>query len=162
MSPKGPARGYFPEPTKSISVVSEQNVPRAKEYFRGMGIQVVTGRRYLGGYIGERETEGQWVQEKVEGWAESVRTLAGVACKHPQSAYAGLQKSLQQEWAFVQRVTPGISNAFRPVEEEIEKAFLPALFEGVRDRAPGREITRLPVNQAGMALPDPTIPEAAS
>ena len=44
---KGPARGYFPEPTKSILVVSEQNVPRAKEYFRGMEVQVVTGSRYL-------------------------------------------------------------------------------------------------------------------
>ena len=64
---KGPARGYCPEPTKSILVVSEQNVPRAKEYFRGMGVQVVTGSRYLGGYVGERETEGQWLQEKVEG-----------------------------------------------------------------------------------------------
>ena len=103
---KGPARGYFPDPTKSIFVVSEQNVPRAKEYFRGMGVQVVTGSRYLGGFIGERETEDQWIQAKVEGWAESVLTLDRVACKHPQSAYAGLQKSLQQEWAFVQRVTP--------------------------------------------------------
>ena len=56
--------------------------------------------------------------------------MAGVVCKHPQSAYAGLQKPLQQEWAFMQRVTPGISNAFGPVEEEIAKAFLPALFEG--------------------------------
>ena len=46
---KGPARGYFPEPTKSILVVSEHSVPRAKEYFRGMGVQVVTGSRYLGG-----------------------------------------------------------------------------------------------------------------
>ena len=92
---RGPARGYFPKPTKSILVVSEKNVPWAKEYFRGMGIQVVTGSRYLGGYVGERETEGQWLQEKVEGWDESVRTLTGVARKHPQSAYAGLQKSLQ-------------------------------------------------------------------
>ena len=58
---KGPARGYFPEPTKSILVVSEKNVSRAKEYFCGMGIQVVMGSRYLGGYIGERKTEGQWV-----------------------------------------------------------------------------------------------------
>ena len=45
---KGPARGYFPEPTKSILVVSEKNVPRANAYFRGMGIKVVTGSRYLG------------------------------------------------------------------------------------------------------------------
>ena len=93
------------------------------------------------------------MQEKVEGWAESVRTLAGVDRKHPQSAYAGLQKSLQQEWAFVQRVKPGISNSFGPVEEEITKALLPALFEGVGDRAPGREITRLSIKQAGTSVP---------
>ena len=54
------------------------------------------------------------------------------------------------------RATPGIRNAFGTVEEEFAKAFLPALGEGVGDGAPGREITRLPVKQAGMALPDPT------
>ena len=67
-----------------------------------------------------------------------MKTLAGVARKHPQSAYAGLQKSLQQEWAFLQRVTPGIDNAFRPVEEEIAKAFLPELFVGAGDGDLGR------------------------
>ena len=92
----------------------------------------------------------------MEGWADSVRTLARVVRKHPQSAYAGLQNSIQQEWAFVQQVTPGISNAFGTIEEEIAKAFLPALFEGAGGGAPAREITRLPVKQAGVALPDPT------
>ena len=77
-----------------------------------------------------------------------------MARKHSQSAYAGLQKSLQQEWAFVQRVTPGIGDAFGPVEEEISKAFLPELFKGVGDGVLGRAITRLPVKQAGVALPD--------
>ena len=104
---RGPAWGYYREPTKSILVLAESNVPRAKEYFRGMGFQVVTGNRYLGGFVGERAAEVRSIQEKVEGWAEFVRSLAGVARKHPQSAYAGLQKSLQQEWAFVQRVTLG-------------------------------------------------------
>ena len=80
---KGPARGYFTEPTKSILVVAEQNVPRATEYFRGMGIKIVTGSRYLGGFVGERETEIQWVRMKVEGWEESIKKLAGVARKHP-------------------------------------------------------------------------------
>ena len=69
-------------------MVAERNLPRSKEYFRGIGIQVVTGSPYLGGFVGERDTEGQWVQTKVAGWAESVRTLARVARKHPQSAYA--------------------------------------------------------------------------
>ena len=82
--------------------------------------------------------------------------MAGTARKHPQSVYAGLQKSLQQEWEFVQRVTLGIGDVFGTVEEEIAKAFLLALFEGVGEGAPGRAITRLPVKQAGMALPDPT------
>ena len=52
---RGPARGYCPDPTNSILVVAERNVPRAKEYFRGMGLQVVTGSIYLGGFVGERE-----------------------------------------------------------------------------------------------------------
>ena len=81
--------------------------------------------------------------------------MAGVARKHLQSAYAGLQKSLQQEWAFVQKVTPGIEDDFGPVEENIATAFLPALFMGVGDRSPGRAITRLPVKQAGLAIPYP-------
>ena len=49
---------------------------------------------------------------------------------------------------------PGIGDAFGPVEEEIKTAFLPELFKGVVDGAPGREITRLPVKQAGLSLPD--------
>ena len=80
-----------------------------------MGIKVVTGIRYLGWFMGEREEEARWIKERVEGWAESVRTLAGVARKHLQYAYAVLQKSLQLVWAFVQRITPVIGDAFGPV-----------------------------------------------
>ena len=54
------------------------------------------------------------------------------------------------------RVTPGIGDAFGPVEEEIATTFLPELCKVVGDGAPGRAITCLPVKQAGLALPDPT------
>ena len=73
------------------------NVARDKEHFRGMGIRVVTGHRYLGGFLGDVSAEKEWLGKKVEGWTESIATLAGVSLKHPQSAYAGLKKSLQQE-----------------------------------------------------------------
>ena len=90
---RGTARGYYPEPTKSILVVAPGNVAWYEEHFRGLGIRVVTGHRYLGGFLGDAAAEREWLEEKVQGWTESVRVLAGVALKHPQSAYAGLQNS---------------------------------------------------------------------
>ena len=89
---------------------------------------MVTGHRYLGGFLGDAVAEREWLEEKVQGWKELVAILAGVSLKHPQSAYAGLQKSLQQEWAFVQRATPGVGAAFSPVEEALCEVFVPSLF----------------------------------
>ena len=37
--------------------------------------------------------------------------------------------SFQMEWAFVQRVTPHTGEAFRPVEEALDKSLLPDLFK---------------------------------
>ena len=83
--------------------------------------------------------------EKVQGWIESVKILAGVARKHPQSAYAIMQKSLQQEWAFVHQVTPGIGGAFVLVDQALRDAFIPVLFQGLGEGTPGRLVTRLPM-----------------
>ena len=93
---RGPPRGYYPEPAKRILVDALRNVARTEEFFRGMGIQVVTGHRYLGGFIGDRYAEKRWLDNNITGWADSVETLARVSRKDPHSAYAGLQKSLQQ------------------------------------------------------------------
>ena len=117
---RGPPRGYFPEPTKRILVVAPRNVARVEEFFCGMGIKVVMGNRYLGGFVGESETEKRWLTRKVMGWADYVETLVGVSRKHLQSTYAGLQKSLQQDWAFVKWVTPSIVNTFGPVEKSLQ------------------------------------------
>ena len=84
-----------------------------------MGMSVVTGIRYLGGFISDWDGETTWLYEKVQGWEESVRKLLWVDHKHPQSYYAGLNKSLQQEWVFVQQVTPDILDAFVPVEKAL-------------------------------------------
>ena len=36
------------------------NVARAEVHFRGLGIRVVTGHRYLGGFIGDTAAEQDW------------------------------------------------------------------------------------------------------
>ena len=79
-----------------------------------------------------------------------------VARRHPQTAYAGLQKSLHQEWAFVQSATPDIGMGFQLVEYALQDIFLHSLFQGGRAQIPGRYITGLLVKQAGISLPDPT------
>ena len=98
---------------------------------------------------------------KVERWAESMRTLAGASCKHPHSTYSRLQKSLQQEWSFLKQVAPVIGDTFGRVEKALRETFLPDLFEGLGEVAPGRGVTLLPAKQAVLALPDPilTAPE---
>ena len=57
----------------------------------------------------------------------------------------------------MQRVNLGIGDAFVPVEKSIWETFVPALFEGLGEGVPEQGITRLPVKQAGLALPDPTV-----
>ena len=73
------------------------NVALAEEHYRGLWIWVMRGHHYLGGFIGDAEAEQDWLGGGKRGWSELVKVLAEFAHKHPQSAYAGLQKSLQQE-----------------------------------------------------------------
>ena len=86
------------------------------------------GHWYLGGFLGDMSAEREWFGKKIQGCKESVAILSGVTLKHPQSAYEGPQKSLQQEWAFVQRVNPGVGTASGPAEEALREVFVPALF----------------------------------
>ena len=46
---RGPAFGYFPEPTKSVVVVDSEDVQEAQELFSDLGVEVVTSHRLLGG-----------------------------------------------------------------------------------------------------------------
>ena len=64
---RGPQRGYLLEPTKRILVVSTRHVPTFEEYFRGIGVRVVTGNHYLGIFVGDPMTEKSWIDDKVKG-----------------------------------------------------------------------------------------------
>jgi hypothetical protein len=57
-----------------------------------------------------------------------VTDLTSVTQAFPQAAYSSLQKSLQQEWQFVQRFTKGIGPEFASIEQTLAKTFLPTPF----------------------------------
>jgi hypothetical protein len=98
-----------------------------------------------------------WIQEKNKSWTEAVTELTVGAKSFPQAAFSGLQKSLQQEWQFVQRVREDVGLEFANIEEAISLSFLPALFGDVYDDDdPRQKLACLLVKHAGLAIPDPT------
>jgi hypothetical protein len=109
----GAAYGYFPEPTKSILVVRAHNQFVAKSTFEDLQFKVTTGSPF----IGSQGNKEEWVREKVAFWSSAVTDLALAALSHPQTAFAGLQKLLQHEWQFVQRVIDDIGDFFVDVED---------------------------------------------
>ena len=64
----------------------------------------------------------------MEAWAHGVNTLAKIANRYPQSAYAVLGMSLQLEWQYVKRTVPGVGSLMGPIEDSLREAFFPALF----------------------------------
>ena len=65
---RGPLWGYFLEPTNRILVMTPGKVPQENAFFRGYGLKVVTGSRYLGIFVGTEAAQDQWLDEKVERW----------------------------------------------------------------------------------------------
>jgi hypothetical protein len=154
---EGPARGYFPEPAKSILICSPAVREDVQTELREFNFQYRSGARYLGGYIGTPEAKQQWLAPQIQKWVDGVEALARVAVRYPQAAYAGMVRSFQMEWQYLQRICPGISDEFHQVEAAVTKSFLPALL-GDKTATPAalREVIALSVRRAGMGIPDPS------
>jgi hypothetical protein len=153
---EGPARGYFPEPAKSILICDPPVLERAKIVLDEFDFQYKDGHRYVGGFIGTRASRLEWLEPQIQKWIDGIESLAKVAKRFPQTAYAGLVKSLQSEWQYLQRVTEDCADAFAPIEAAIVNTFLPALLGETKEGAALlRDLTALPVRQAGLGIPNP-------
>eukprot|EP00978_Attheya_sp_CCMP212_P005502 scaffold12319_cov49-Attheya_sp.AAC.1 len=64
----GPKYDYFPKASKSILIVREHNVERAKEYSEEMNFTIISGYQYLGGSVGAQAEMKEWIGEKADEW----------------------------------------------------------------------------------------------
>jgi hypothetical protein len=159
----GPSFGYHVQPTKCYIIAPTANHFAALEAFKDHSpnpahsteCPVVSGSRFLGGFVGEAEPFAAWLNTKLVTWANSINTLAAIAHRYPQSAYCCLQKSLQHKWEFIQRVHLCPAASFQPLESCIANTFLPAFFGLPQAALPDRALTQMPIRHAGLALPNP-------
>ena len=85
---RGPDRGYFPEPSKSLFISDTPGqVEAAKREFavEVLTLNLVSGSRYLGEYLGPQKALEAWVKPQVEAWAQKVGFLGKISRRHPQS-----------------------------------------------------------------------------
>jgi hypothetical protein len=155
----GPIYGYYPEPEKSFHICKKEDEAQAEVAFYAHGlklkVQFVRGMRYLGGYIGSRDSKLEWVEEKVRVWVDGVKILASVVKRFPQTAFAGLTISLQNEWQYLMRTVTGIAALFDPLEKEIRSNFLPRLLGVDSISAEMCQLMAQGVKQAGLGIRNP-------
>ncbi|KAL5484235.1 hypothetical protein EMCRGX_G020696 [Ephydatia muelleri] len=126
----------------------------AKSMFQHLGIKVMNGYRFLGGFIGDRESTKQFLDNKITGWVNNLLKLSKAAESQPQAAFAALSKSMQFEWSYMQRILPSYEEAFTPIWNTLYQYFWPAIFEGtISDHE--KQLFSIPARLGGMGVRNP-------
>ena len=119
---RGPDRGYFPDPAKSLFISDnpgQEEVAKKEFAKKGLCLNFVDGSWYLGAYIGPRDPLEAWVKPQVGAWSHGVRVLGKIALRHPHLAYAGLGMLLQLKWQYLQRTVSEVGTLMGPIEEAL-------------------------------------------
>lgn len=108
----GPIYCFFPEPDQSIYVCKgkgeDEELSHCEFFACGHDVQFTCRARYLFFFLGSKGCLEAWIEPMVEKWTDVVQTLAKIAKHFPQTAYAGLAVSLQNEWQHVSSATPNV------------------------------------------------------
>ncbi|CEM36959.1 unnamed protein product [Vitrella brassicaformis CCMP3155] len=155
----GPSYGYHPEAAKCFLIVKPELEHIARELFEPEGVQIVTGKRFLGGYVGDEGGRAAFLCEKVKGRVHGVRALASAARNFPHTAHAAMTRSLQMEWDYVFRVVLTDECALSPLREAIAKE-LPLLGGPVTPSEV--DLMLLPARHGGTGIRDPLDRAAAA
>ena len=126
----------------------------AKKMFSKFQINVVSGQKLLGGFVGGKNETEDWISSKVSAWGKSLKILSEVGKKQPQAAYVAVSKSLQNEWCYLQRVFPDCDEYFSPLRKILWEQFFPAL-HGNPLNEEEYQIQEKPVRMAGLGIRDP-------
>ena len=80
--------GYFALAEKSWCIVWEEGEEEAKALHaaEGCNVRFSRGQRYVGGFVGGKGEELEWLAPQIAKWVDGVESLARVAWRYPQTA----------------------------------------------------------------------------
>ena len=85
----------------------------AAAIFGDLVIQVVTGHRFLGGFIGSHSERDEYVVSKVQRWVGHLDLLSEAALTQPQLAYAALSRFYSTNGLFCCVLFRSVASYFR-------------------------------------------------
>ena len=158
----GPGYGYFPNARKTVLIVKEEHLEKAKNLFGGRGVIITTqGQRHLGAAIGSVGFRERYVNGLVADWVKEVEVLAEYARADPHAAYAAFTFGLVHKWSYFQRTIPDSDAFYLPLESAIRGKLIPAI-TGRSCSDLERELYELPCRLGGLGIPNPVRTAGAS
>ena len=129
----------------------------ARDVFASTGINIVSGHRFLGGFVGDESSFESYVRGQVSSWTTLIDQLLLVATEDPQAAYCAFTRSIQNKWLYLQRVLPDCTDYFQPIEDLIADKLIPTIF-GCESSSTERILFSYPTRFGGLNIYNPTKP----
>ena len=157
----GLAFGYFPNPSKTCSVVKESFYDAAVEMFQGSGISItVDGKRHLGGALGSPSFVTSFVKEKeslpaaglIRSWIYFLTFLLPILMLHN----AAFTHGFIGKWNYLMGCIPNIQTFLAPLETIIQTRFLPNLMGQPSFSDVERKLFALPARLGGLGVVNPS------
>ena len=79
--------------------------------------------------------------------------LTSIAKTEPHAAYTGFVSGFKHKMTYFMRTIPKMADALRPLDEKLNKEFIPAITEGHVCSHTQRMLLSLPVRLGGMGIP---------
>jgi len=142
---KGPAFGYYAEPSKSWLIVKEDKLDEAKVTFANTDVNITTsGKKHLGAVIGHLDYKVDFVSKLVTEWIHQIKQLSEIALSEPHAAYTAFTSCIRHKYTHYLRTIPAISSLLEPLESAIMNFLIPALTNGRSVTSDERILLSLP------------------
>ena len=160
----GPQYGYYPNESKTYLVVKSNKEEEAREVFKRTEVQITcVGSNYLGGALGTKGFEEEFMAEKIVQWTKEIQQLADFARSQPHAAHAAFTHGLISRWTYAMRVGANVAErAMESMEKEIAQHLIPSLTGQPPPNETIRQLLALPARLGGLGLINPTTLKGAT
>lgn len=104
--------------------------------------------------MGSLEGKENYIRELMnDEWLPQLEELSKIATSEPQAAYSAFTAGFKHKLTYFIRTIPHLSDILKPIDDIINKQFIPAITERQAISEEDRRLLSLPVRMGGLGIP---------